>query len=316
MDQKNKNISYEPPINLVAIFKILWDSKLKIIFVTLIFAVSSVFYSLGIQNTYTSSSLIKLTEADSNQLSGMASQFGGLASLAGVSMPNAGNDKSRYVMETLRSRDFLRHLLEFDGVKESLVAAKKYDKITKKIIFDEDLFDSKTRQWKKRNNSVNVIPSYLEIYEEIYKDTFKVSHDIQSGFISVSFEHISPVFAQSFLSLSLEELNNVTKELDLEKSSRALVYLEEQLLIKREKDIKNSLQSLIFAELQTKMLANVSDNYLIETISKPFIPEIKSGPFRAIICILITSFGGMLACLFFLIRQFIFERNELYPTIQ
>jgi LPS O-antigen subunit length determinant protein (WzzB/FepE family) len=112
----------------------------------------------------------------------------------------------------------------------------------------------------------------------------------------------------------VKEINNITKKNDLEKASKSLAYLENQLLITKEKDIRMLITSLIATQLNTKMMANISDNYLVESISKPFIPEEKSGPFRAIICILITVLGTMFTCLIILLKHIFLNSNRLYPT--
>ena len=44
--------------------------------------------------------------------------------------------------------------------------------------------------------------------------------------------------------------------------------------------------------------------YLVNEIEKPFIPEFKSSPSRAIICITITLIGGVFSLIFALIRHF------------
>lgn len=313
-NNKSLNENFDSPLNLTEIVSIFWNAKIKIIFAAFMFGVMSIAYSLSLQNTYTSSSLIKLTESENNAISSISSQFSGLASLAGVNVPSQGQNRTQYVMETMQSRDFLKHLLSFDLVSESLIAVKGFDQNSKELIFNEEIYDSGKSEWKPREDSKNLIPSYLEIFEKVYRPNFKVSHDIRSGFITISFEHVSPIYAKDFLDLIVKEINNITKKNDLEKASKSLAYLENQLLITKEKDIRMLITSLIATQLNTKMMANISDNYLVESISKPFIPEEKSGPFRAIICILITVLGTMFTCLIILLKHIFLNSNRLYPT--
>jgi LPS O-antigen subunit length determinant protein (WzzB/FepE family) len=314
MSNKSLNENFDSPLNLTEIVSIFWNAKIKIIFAAFMFGVISVAYSVSLQNTYTSSSLIKLTESENNAISSMSSQFGSLASIAGVNLPSGGENKTQFVMETMQSRDFLKHLLSFDLVSESLIAVKDFDQNSKELIFNEEIYDSGKSEWKPREDSKNLIPSYLEIFEKAYRPNLKVSHDLRSGFITVSFEHVSPIYAKDFLDLIVKEINNITKKNDLEKASKSIAYLENQLLITKEKDIRMLITSLIATQLNTKMMANISDNYLVESISKPFVPEEKSGPFRAIICILITALGTMFTCLIILLKHIFLNSNRLYPT--
>ena len=49
--------------------------------------------------------------------------------------------------------------------------------------------------------------------------------------------------------------------------------------------------NLIEGQLKTVALANIKDDYLVTIIDPPFIPEVKSEPSRALICVLITLIG-------------------------
>ena len=54
-------------------------------------------------------------------MSSLASQYGGLASLAGI-LPSSSGDKSQYVIETARSREFVEHLMTFNMVSENIIS--------------------------------------------------------------------------------------------------------------------------------------------------------------------------------------------------
>ena len=60
------------------------------------------------------------------------------------------------------------------------------------------------------------------------------------------------------------------------------------------------------------MLAKVSEQYALTVIDPPLIPEKKSKPNRALICILGTLLGGMLSVLIILVRKLIFNRYNLF----
>ena len=126
----------------------------------------------------------------------MASNFGGIASLAGISLPSASSNKTDYVVETIKSRDFLKHLLKFENIRENLFASESYDISNKSIIYDSEMFDPSSKEWlRSKPANRNQIPSYLEIYP-IYRRDLSISIDDNSGFITVSFTHLSPIFAR------------------------------------------------------------------------------------------------------------------------
>ena len=65
----------------------------------------------------------------------------------------------------------------------------------------------------------------------------------------------------------------------------------------------------VFAQLieeltKTIMLANVSKDYVFDITDPPVVPELKSKPSRALICVLGTLLGGMLGIVWVLVRHY------------
>ena len=56
----------------------------------------------------------------------------------------------------------------------------------------------------------------LKLHSEISK-SLKISKDRKTKFIKISFEHQS-IFAYQFLNLIIDELNKITKQIDLDES--------------------------------------------------------------------------------------------------
>ena len=215
---ENDSIFFGPDVNIKKIFFVLWDSKLLIASLTGFFAIFSVLYSLSLPNIYTSSSLLKLSKTNdsSNALSSISSDFGGLASLAGISIPGNLEDESEYAMQTLISRDFARHLNKFDNISVNLIASEGFDDENGKIIIDQRKYNSQKQTWiRQPTKYTKVIPTDLEVHRK-YMKSISVSKDKLSGFISISFKHHSPVFAKDFLDLIIQELNNIARERNLE----------------------------------------------------------------------------------------------------
>ena len=74
-------------IDLRELFTVIWQGKLIVIALTILFAVASVFYAISLPNVYKSEALLAPAEAQQQGgLGALAGQFGGLASLAGVNL--------------------------------------------------------------------------------------------------------------------------------------------------------------------------------------------------------------------------------------
>ena len=137
-------------IDLKELFNVLWKAKILIILITSFFALSSVLYALSLTNFYKSEAILSVAEQsiDRNPLSGM----GGLASMAGISLPSSGEDKSEIAIKTIQSRAFLKHLITFENVLPSIMAAKSYDRKSKKILFDQEIYNENNLTIRKKEN--------------------------------------------------------------------------------------------------------------------------------------------------------------------
>ena len=309
MDNKDNINQYyqDGEINFGQLFTEIKKNLISIILITSTFAIFSVFISLSLPNIYSSQSILKIADesASSNSFSSMASDFSGIASLAGINLPSGVGDESDYAIELLKSKEFVKHISKFDYIKENIMAIKEYDQKTKSIIYDKKIYDDKNKEWvRKPPAGRSKIPSYLELHEEITK-LMNISKDRKTGFIKISFEHQSPSFAYHFLDLVIRELNQITKKINIDESQSSLDYLYSELPKINERDIRDSMNNIIESQLKIQMLANVRSDYMLKTIDAPYVPEIKSKPSRLIICIIGTFVGFLLSMIFVLTRYFI-----------
>ncbi len=297
---------YDDEIDLRELFAALWASRTTILGIVLMSALISVFVALSLPNKYTSQALLapRSDSGAGGSLGQMASQFGGLASLAGVNLGGLGDQGSTAVaIEMLKSREFFGTYL-YDEVLVDLMAAEGWDRGTGKVLIDDSLFDVKTATWVRDvSEEFQVKPSVQEAHES-FKGFLSVTEDTKTGFVTVAVTHYSPTVARDWVALVVKGVNEAVRARDVEEAEKSIAFLNQQRL-------KTNLVSLteVFAELiekQTKtvMLANASDEYVFQVIEPPVAPELKSEPKRALICVLGTLLGGMLAALFVLIRHY------------
>jgi hypothetical protein len=256
-------------------------------------------------NEYRSEAIVKLSQQHNSDMSSLTSQYGGIAAAAGIDIPGSSGEKSEnLVIEIIKSRAFLKHLLSFENVLPEIMAAKKFDFKNQKTIFDKKLFISKNNEWvRKPKPPFGVIPSYLEAHELYVNELLTIYFDKKTNFITISTTHVSPIFAESLLSLIINEVNKLEREKDLHKINKKLIYLEEQLNKFEIKGIQDSIFNIIETQLEKKMVTDISDEYFIEILDSPFKPEEKSAPQRSLICIL----GSILGFIFSV--SFVFLRN-------
>ncbi len=299
--QKNE-LYFDDEIDLRALFNVLWTAKKLIILITAIFAIGSVVYSLSLNDYYKSGSIFLARDASGNQ--GL-SQYSGLAAMAGISLPSSsGEDKAAQMIELIKSRKFVKHLMTFENILPSILAAESYNKSTQELLFNQKLYESETKTWKN-----NEIPSYLKAHKA-YLGMLSITQDKKTGFIYINIEHISPVFAKDFLELIIREGNELIRKKDMEESKQGLEYLTSELSKTPFVAIKESINTLIEVQLETQMMAQINQDYIFVEIEPPFIPEQKSKPTRSYICVVGTILGGILGVLIVLIRHYSFGEED------
>jgi len=300
--QENELYFDDDEIDLRELFNALWTAKKLIILITAIFAIGSVVYSLSLNDYYKSGSIFLARSASGNQ--GL-SQYSGLAAMAGITLPSSsGEDKAAQMIELIKSRKFVKHLMTFENILPSILAAKSYNNSTQELLFNQKLYESETKTWKN-----NEIPSYLKAHKS-YIGMLSITQNKKTGFISINIEHISPVFAKDFLELIIRESNELIRKKDMEESKQGLEYLTSELSKTPFVEIKESINNLIEAQLETQMLAQINQDYILIEIEPPFIPEQKSKPIRTYICVTGTMLGGMLSVLIVLIRHYSFGEED------
>ena len=298
-----ENTTYDDEIDLKELFSVLWKAKILIIVITSFFALSSVLYALSLTNFYKSEAILSVA-GESNAL-GALSGMGGLASMAGITLPSSGEDKSEIAIKTIQSRAFLKHLITFKNVLPSIMATKSYDFQSKKIQFDPKIYNENNGVWvRKPSKNQQSKPSYLEAYKT-YLAQVLINKGKLTNLITISVEHISPIFAKELLELIINEANELLRNKDLRDSSAAIAFLNTEIPKSSLITMKDAINTLVQSQLETQMMAKVNKEYILKVIEPPFIPEEKSKPFRALICILGILLGGMLALVWVLMRHYI-----------
>jgi hypothetical protein len=305
---KMKQNNNDNEILLTDLINYLFRKSLHIFLVVLIFGICGVIYSLLLPNKYTSEALLVSSQSGSgSELKSLASQYGGIAALAGINLSGGESSRLEQSVELLKSWYFVEIVIVKYGWKPSLMAANYWNAELGELELDQELFDSETMSWKGIDDK-NLEPSSWETFS-VVEDNFIVSFDNKTGFIQVSFEHLSPQFASEFVTVMIEELNAYFKSLDVQASRSNIEFLKEKIEKTEYKEMQNVFYKMIEDQSKTLMLATANSEYLVRSIIPAKVAEVKSSPSRIIICITITFVGGTLAILYFLI-SFLYRESQ------
>ena len=280
------------------VFDVLWKGKWLIVVVTSIFALSSVFIALSIPDTYKAEVLLAPAESDSNSgLAGLASKFGGLAGLAGISMPSGQTNKVGEALALLTSRAFIQDFIAQRKLLPELLAAKELDKQTGQLVLDVEVYDQKSSTWtRSAPKGKEVIPTPWEGFAQLIQQ-LEVSDMSKDGTLKITLESMSPVLAKQWLEWLVADLNAHIAEQELSEAKRSIVYLRKQIENTQVQELHTIFYSLIEEQTKKIMLGEVREDYVFKVLAFPVLPEEKSAPSRMLICIAITFLGGLLSML-------------------
>ncbi|MGI2100265.1 Wzz/FepE/Etk N-terminal domain-containing protein [Shewanella oncorhynchi] len=293
-------------IDLRELFSVIWQGKWLIIVITAVFAIGSVVFAIMQPNIYKSEALLApAAEEQGGGLSALASQFGGLASLAGVNLGSkGGTDKTQLAIEVLKSRQFTSDFIERHNILPDLMAAEKWDRDADKLIYDPKLYNEQINTWNREVKApFKPEPSMQEAYKAFSK-IIAVNKTKETGMVTISVEHLSPTVAQQWVAWLILDINKVMKDRDVAEANRSSEFLNKQIALTNVADIRTILYKLVEEQAKTIMFAEVRDEYVFKTIDPALVPEEKAKPKRALICVLGTMLGSMLGVMFVLIRHF------------
>ena len=299
------NMAMDDEIDLKALFMVLWSGKWLISAVTGAAAIASVVVALMLPNIYSANALLAPAEQSGGGMSALMSQYGGLASLAGVSLPG-GEDGSRAQlgMQLMKSRAFIGDFVDRRDILPELMAVKAWDAGSGQIVFDSETYDGASKTWVREVEPPRQpAPSSQEAHKA-FSAILGVSQDKQTGYVTVSVEHQSPVVAAQWVNWLVEDVNAAVKAQDVAEAKKSIEYLREQVTNTSLADLQAVFFDLIQSQTETVMLAEVRQEYVFKTIDPAVAPEEKSKPSRALICVLGTLLGGMLSVVIVLIRHY------------
>ena len=296
---------YDDEIDLRELFAVLWAGKIKIIVITAVFAVASVIYALSVPNQYKATALLAPAQSDGGGLSGALGQLGGLASLAGVSLGGGESGEAQIAQEVMKSWSYIEGFIADNNIAVEVYAAEGWSKGSNELQIDDDLYDTETKTWSVENDTTGEVgpPSSWKLFES-FSERLTVSEDKKSGLVSVSIEYYSPQIAKQWVDLYVQSVNRFMQQRQVDKVTRNINYLQEQIEKTSIAQMQEVFYTIIEEQTKNKMLAEASPEYAFVAVGPSMVPELKSQPKRALICILGTLLGGMLSVLTVLIMHY------------
>jgi uncharacterized protein involved in exopolysaccharide biosynthesis len=261
--------SEEDEIDLLELIRTLLKTWKVIAGITIICTGLALFYALSAPEVFKAETLLASAQEEKSGASSALGQFGGLAAMAGISIPSDSNVEQ--VVATLNSRKFLRTYIRENKLMP--------------ILFEE-IWDIDNQVWLV--SSADNEPTEQNAIES-FKGFLTVDEDKKTGLISLAISWKDPKVAAQWANDLVKQLNEQLREQAIADSKKRVGYLEQELAKNTLQDMRAVLYNLLESEKQKAMLANVNEDFALKVIDPAVAPVTRVKPNRK----LIVALGGV-----------------------
>jgi uncharacterized protein involved in exopolysaccharide biosynthesis len=273
-------------VKLKSLAEIVSRDRKLIIIVTLLFGLIALVGAIFSEKEYKST--IQFSVVSNQQhgggAGGMMSQFGALASLAGVSI--GGESEKFEALALLQSRYLTEMFIEQNDLLPVL-----YPKS----------WDAKAGRWI--TSDPKKIPTLWKA-EVQFKKIRTVVQDPKTGLVTLSITWRDPVLAAKWANGLVALTNKLSRDRAIRDSERNIAYLRDQATKTQIVPVQTALSTLMENEYKQSMLAGGNEEYALKVIDPGAVPELPSSIRRAFVVL-----GGLLGGLF-LGLLFVFVRSS------
>jgi uncharacterized protein involved in exopolysaccharide biosynthesis len=261
-------------LDFLTLCRIGWRQKYVIIAVVLCSAAAAVAYALTAQHIFRGEAVIaEVQNNGAGAMSGLASQIGGLASLAGVNL-SMGNAAGPEAQAILRSRHLAEEFVKRNGLTAELL----------------------------RDGGTDAKALWVAV-EAFRNSVLQISDDKRAGTVTVSMDWTDPAKVASWANGYVALANEFLRQRALNDASRNIKYLREQAATTNVVELQNVMYRLIESETKTLMLANGRGDYAFTVVDPAVVPEQRVKPRRRLILMVGLSLGFIIGVLAGLVRE-------------
>lgn len=302
MPDNHTSVQRAPDVELLDVLGLLWFGRYVLLRFLVLFAIIGVVFALRLPNEYRSEAIMKPVASEPGSLlgGGLLSQVG---ALAGVNLDLSGHENATLAVETLQSRPFLVGFARRRGMVPALMAATRWDPVSGQLMLNAEIYDPGQRRWLRAPKAPRTSePTDDEIYAR-FREILSVDLDAESGLVKVSITFFSPALAQRWLTAMIADLNEGLRRREIRIRERSIEYLTQKIKLNEISSLDDQLADLLKSEIRDHMLAEVRKEYALETVAAPYRPFMKSGPNRALICVVAVFVGGIIGAFYLLVRH-------------
>jgi uncharacterized protein involved in exopolysaccharide biosynthesis len=189
----------------------------------------------------------------------LVSQFGGLASLVGISAKD--DSKKSESIAVLQSEILTEHYIKDNKLLEVLYFKK---------------WDAPNKRW--RSADPDDIPSLWEANSFFKRKVRSVSTETKTGLVTLTIRWKDPLLAAEWANGIVEYANDYLRTKAIDDSERNIAYLNEAAAKTDVVGVKQVIFGLMQAEINREMLARGNEEYAFKVIDPAIPPERPAFP--------------------------------------
>lgn len=203
--------------------------------------------------------------------SGMASQLGGLAALAGISV--GGDSKKSESLAVLQS----------EALTEKYIDQNKL----LPILYKHDWDDTKGT-WKTKSADV---PTLWKANQYFKKSVRGIATDAKTGIVTLTITWKDPIIAANWANGLVKMTNEFLRAEAISESERNIAYLSEEAAKTNIVEAQKAIYTILEGEINKAMLARGSEQYAFKILDPARPSEKASSPLKSL-WVVIGLFGG------------------------
>jgi uncharacterized protein involved in exopolysaccharide biosynthesis len=270
-------IASDSRAELMDLWSLVLQGRWIVIIVTLLCCAAGGAYAILATKWYRAEVL--LVPASNDARNGLLSQFGGLASLAGISL---GSRDDTEPLAVLKSKGFARSFIVEQGLVTVLLASK---------------WDPRIKQWKGPAQSWPDERDAVKIFDEKVR---RVIEDRKTGLVTLAVEWKDPLLAAQWASLLAQKLNAQMRERAIREANANIGYLKAEIAANDLVALQQPIGRLLELEQQKLMLARSNTQYSFRVVDEAQIPKRPIRPKRLLVIAMSALIGAFLSLLILL----------------
>jgi uncharacterized protein involved in exopolysaccharide biosynthesis len=263
-----------------------WAGRRLILWVTISLTVVAVTAALLVTKTYAAYAVVApATNANSSPLGGLgalASQFSGLASLAGISVP--GDSKKYEYIAVLQSEELTEKYIADHNLLPVLFASK---------------WDSVRGRWKSLDPSR--VPTLWQGNQR-FKKIRTVTTDAKTGLVTVSIVWKDANLAATWTNDLVKLTNDFLREKAINQAEADIAYLTEQANKTDVVAVRLGIYATLQGEINKIMTAKGTDEFALRIID-PAVPSEKPYSPQLMVWTLEGFVGGLILSLLIVVNR-------------